>query len=344
MCFLDDFGGVLFYLLSCHFCQPQRHCSNAAHPHPCISTIGNIQDAFCFVALLPEVHSRQAAIRKETLHCFQVTLLVFSDVCSDSTYARHLQLFPPLMTILASSHLQLFPPLMTMLASSHLQLFPPLMTMLASSHLQLFPPLMTMLASSHLQLFPPLMTMLASSQSQSEWAFPPEQTTTTSIHQSSYADSLTLKAFTRSASGKEWSRYIETGLTATVWYGGPKKLKNSGWSSDVWSQPTHWAQTGRGQTGLKNPTWLKGFSMLIPMMSMKMTYWWNVESRDRYLSWSCMLKMHQKFVTQNDFSMMKCKTYRAVFHPVLCKTNPMQHKPDGWITTMTIWSELPCQG
>ena len=152
------FGVFLFYLLSYHLCQPQRHCSNAAHPHPSISTIGNIQDAFCFVALLPEVHSWRAAIQKQTLHCFQVTLLVFSDVCSDSTYAGHLQLFPPLTT---------------------------------------------MLASSHLQLFPQLMTMLTSSQSQSEWAFPPEQTTTTSIHQSSYADSLTLKAFTRSASGKE---------------------------------------------------------------------------------------------------------------------------------------------
>ena len=43
------FWGVLLYLLSYHLCQPQRHCSNAANPHPCISVIYHQQHPRCIL-------------------------------------------------------------------------------------------------------------------------------------------------------------------------------------------------------------------------------------------------------------------------------------------------------
>ena len=168
-CFLDDFWGVPFLLVvlsSLPTSETLLQCCSSSSlylyliPVSLPTATSKMHSALWPCCQRSTVGRLPSKRRHCTVHCFQVTLLVFSDACSDSTYIQD------------------------------------------TSNYSL--PLMTMLASSHLQLFPPLMAMLASSQSQSEWALlPPEQTTTTSLHQSSYADSLTLKAFTRSASDKE---------------------------------------------------------------------------------------------------------------------------------------------
>ena len=56
---------------------------------------------------------------------------------------------------------------------------------------------------------------------------PPEclHTAATSLHQSSYVDSLTLRALIRTASGKGGSRTTETEATTRVWHKGLQKLR-----------------------------------------------------------------------------------------------------------------------
>ena len=79
--------------------------------------------------------------------------------------------------------------------------------------------------AGHHLLCPLLMTMLAKSQSQTEWATPREQTAAMSLHQSSYVDSLMLKALIRIASGKGGGRNTETETTTRVWHEGLQKLR-----------------------------------------------------------------------------------------------------------------------
>ena len=54
---------------------------------------------------------------------------------------------------------------------------------------------------------------------------PREQTAATSLHQSSYVDSLTLRALIRTAPGKGGSRNTETEATTRVWHEGLQKLR-----------------------------------------------------------------------------------------------------------------------
>ena len=54
---------------------------------------------------------------------------------------------------------------------------------------------------------------------------PGEQTTTTSLHQSSYVDSLTLRALIRTASGKGGGRDTETEVTTRARHEGLLKLR-----------------------------------------------------------------------------------------------------------------------
>ena len=52
-----------------------------------------------------------------------------------------------------------------------------------------------------------------------------EQTATTSLHQSSYVDSLTLRALIRTASGKGGGRNTETEATTRAWNECLQKLR-----------------------------------------------------------------------------------------------------------------------
>ena len=54
---------------------------------------------------------------------------------------------------------------------------------------------------------------------------PREQTAATSLHQSSYVDSLTLRALIRTAAGKGGGRNTETEATTRVWHEGIQKLR-----------------------------------------------------------------------------------------------------------------------
>ena len=51
-----------------------------------------------------------------------------------------------------------------------------------------------------------------------------EQTVATSLHHSSYVDSLTLRALIRTASGKGGGRNTKTEATMRVWHEGIQKL------------------------------------------------------------------------------------------------------------------------
>ena len=51
------------------------------------------------------------------------------------------------------------------------------------------------------------------------------QTAIPSLHQSSYMDSLTLRALTRTASGKGGGRNTETEATTRVWHEGLQMLR-----------------------------------------------------------------------------------------------------------------------
>ena len=53
-----------------------------------------------------------------------------------------------------------------------------------------------------------------------------EQTATTSLHQSSYVGSLTLRALIRTAPGKGGGRNTETEATTRVWHEGLQKLRH----------------------------------------------------------------------------------------------------------------------
>ena len=52
-----------------------------------------------------------------------------------------------------------------------------------------------------------------------------EQTATTSLNQSSYVDSLTLRALIRTAPGKGGGRNTETEATTRAWHVGLQKLR-----------------------------------------------------------------------------------------------------------------------
>ena len=54
---------------------------------------------------------------------------------------------------------------------------------------------------------------------------PREQTAATSLHQSSYVDSLTFRALIRTAPGKGGGRNTETEATTRGWHEGLQKLR-----------------------------------------------------------------------------------------------------------------------
>ena len=95
---------ILLFLLSHHLYQPQRHCSSATHPGSPVSDL--IQDPRHIVhhshqrSTGQKVRSLVGCQPKETPHWSQVTFVVCSGACYDSTYAgRHL-LCPLLTTVL----------------------------------------------------------------------------------------------------------------------------------------------------------------------------------------------------------------------------------------------------
>ena len=98
--FLSSFFGYVCILLSHHYFVLERHCPHVARPG--LPDHRRSQGPFRTVVLLPVVHGRrrtscswQATVRRmHNADVWGVTPVLFSDVCSDRTYAGHRLLWP----------------------------------------------------------------------------------------------------------------------------------------------------------------------------------------------------------------------------------------------------------